>query len=106
MSDKRKYADRSKYLVKAVAKRRKKIREMAIKYKGGKCVLCGYKKCIQALEFHHIKSAGKDFGISDKGYTRSWERVKKEIDKCVLICANCHKELHVGTTQLSKEILK
>lgn len=106
MSDKRKYADRAKYLIKAVAKRRKKIRKMAIEYKGGECVLCSYKKCIQALEFHHIVNTGKDFGISDKGYTRSWEKVKREIDKCVLVCANCHRELHVGVTQLPKEILE
>jgi len=104
MPDKRKYADRAKYLIRAVAKRRKKIREMAIEYKGGKCVLCGYDRCSQALEFHHVGNTGKDFGISDKGYTRSWERVKKEIDKCILICANCHRELHAGIKQLPKEI--
>mgnify|MGYP000049955768 FL=1 len=106
MPDKRKYADRAKYLIKAVAKRRKKIREMAVEYKSGKYMLCGYNRCIQALEFHHLGNTGKDFGISDKGYTRSWERVKKEIDKCVLICANCHRELHTGIKQLPKEILE
>ncbi len=104
MTGKRKYSDRAKYLIKAVAKRRKKVREMAIEYKGGKCIFCNYKKCIQALEFHHVGDEEKDFSISDKGYTRSWERVKKEIDKCVLVCANCHRELHVGTKQLSREI--
>jgi len=104
MPDKRKYADRAKYLIRAVAKRRKKIREMAVEYKGGKCMLCGYNKCIQALEFHHIGNTEKDFGISDKGYTRSWERVKKEIDRCILVCANCHRELHIGIKQLPKEI--
>jgi len=96
MAYKRKYADRAKYLIRAVAKRRKKIREMAISYKGGKCEICGYSKCIQALEFHHLKNKGKDFGISDKGYTRSWLKVKCELDKCILVCANCHRELHVG----------
>lgn len=106
MPEKRKYADRAKYLIKAVAKRRKKVREMAINYKGNKCMVCGYNRCIQALEFHHIGNSQKDFGISDKGYTRSWEKVKKEIDKCVLLCANCHRELHVGITQLPKEILE
>jgi len=104
MKDKRKYADRRRYLVKAVIKRRKKIREMAIKYKGGKCEICGYKKCLQALEFHHTSNTGKDFGISAKGYTRSWRRVKKEISKCILVCANCHREIHAGITQLSQEI--
>jgi len=97
--DKRKYADRRKYLVKAVAKRRKKIREEAIKYKGGKCNICGYSKCSKALDFHHIDEVGKGFGISAKGYTRSWNRVKAELNKCVLICANCHREIHVGITQ-------
>jgi 5-methylcytosine-specific restriction endonuclease McrA len=98
--DKRKYADRAEYLKKAVSKRRKKIREMAIDYKGRKCAVCGYNKCIQALEFNHIYSDGKDFGISAKGYTRSWEEVRKELDKCILLCANCHREMHEGITQL------
>jgi 5-methylcytosine-specific restriction endonuclease McrA len=97
----RKYADRATYLKKAVDLRRKKIRSMALEYGGGKCVLCGYKTCIQALEFHHLDSKGKDFGVSAKGYTRSWDKVKKEIDKCALLCANCHRETHAGITQLS-----
>ena len=105
MPDKRKYADRAKYLIRAVAKRRKKIRKLAIEYKGGKCMLCGYDRCLQALEFHHLRNTGKDFSISDKGYTRSWERVKREINKCILVCANCHRELHAGIKQLPKETL-
>lgn len=105
MPEKRKYADRAAYIIKAVAKRRKKIREMAVKYKGGKCEVCGYDKCIQALEFHHLNNKGKDFGISDRGYTRSWQKVKQEIDKCILLCANCHRELHAGLLQLPREIV-
>jgi hypothetical protein len=93
MKDKRKYSDRAKYLIQAVSNRRKKIREMAVKYKGGKCAKCGYRKCHEALEFHH-RLGKKDFGISSRGYTRSWEKVKKELDKCDLLCANCHRETH------------
>ena len=52
MKEKRKYADRAEYIKKAVSKRRKKIKDIAIKYKGGKCILCGYKKCEDALQFH------------------------------------------------------
>lgn len=63
MRDKRKYSDRSEYIKKAVSKRRKKLRKMAIEYKGGKCVLCGYNQCQQALEFHHRDLKQKDFGI-------------------------------------------
>ena len=90
----------------AVTKRRRKLREMAIKYKSGKCMLCGYKKCIAALEFHHIDGTKKDFGLSMKGLTRSWKKTKQKLDKCVLLCANCHRELHNGKTQLPKEILR
>ena len=92
--DRRKYSDRRQYLIKAVHKRRRKIRQMAIEYKGGQCESCGYNSCTDALEFHHISSSGKDFSISDKGYTRSWNKVKEELDKCRLLCANCHRELH------------
>ena len=92
--DKRRYADRRQYLIVAVRKRRKKIREMALGYKGGKCELCGYDRCLEALEFHHLDSSGKDFSVSSKGYTRSWKRVKEELDKCILLCANCHREVH------------
>ncbi len=67
---------------------------MAVAYKGGKCERCGYDRCMEALEFHHINPSQKDFSISNKGYTRSWKRVQAEIEKCVMICANCHREVH------------
>jgi len=92
--DTRRYVDRRQYLIKAVHKRRRKIREMAVEYKGGLCEICGYNHCIDALEFHHNNSSEKDFCISRKGYTRSWAKVKEELNKCMLLCANCHQELH------------
>ncbi len=104
MADKRKYADRREELIRAVAKRRRKIKSMAIEYKGGKCQICGYSKYQGAFDLHHIDPKQKDFGIGDKGYTRSWERVKAELDKCILVCANCHREVEAGVTQLPKEI--
>jgi len=93
-ADTRRYSDRRTYLIKAVLKRRKKIRELAIEYKGGKCEKCGYDRCLEALEFHHLDDRKKQFGISAKGITRSWTRVKQELDKCIMLCANCHRELH------------
>jgi len=102
--DKRKYADRRDYLIKAVRDRRKRLRTKAVGYKGGKCEICGYDKCVEALEFHHLDGHHKDFGISKKGYTRSWEKVKAEINKCSLICANCHRELHAQIAALSGNI--
>ena len=82
--EKRRYADRRQYLIAAVRKRRKKIREMAIEYKGGKCERCGYDRCLEALEFHHTNSSEKDFSVSSRGYTRSWTRVKEEEISCPL----------------------
>lgn len=101
MPDNRKYADRRDYLIKAVAKRRKRLKEMAIELKDGKCIFCGYNRTNAALDFHHIDGKSKEFGISVDGITRSWQRVTKELEKCVLVCANCHREIHVGILQLS-----
>jgi len=98
--DKRKYADRAEYLKQAVDRRRKKLRQLALEYKGNRCSVCGYNKCLKALEFHHLDSNIKDFGISAKGYTRSWMVIKQELAKCILLCANCHRETHEGPTQL------
>ncbi len=67
---------------------------MAVEYKGGKCERCGYDRCMEALEFHHLDPIHKDFNISSKGYTRSWKKVQSELDKCVMLCANCHRETH------------
>lgn len=78
----------------AVSRRRKKLKEKAVEFLGGKCEKCGYDKCIAALEFHHLY--GKDFGLSARGLTRSWEKVEKELRKCQLLCANCHREVHAG----------
>jgi 5-methylcytosine-specific restriction endonuclease McrA len=104
MGDKRTYKDRRTYLIQTVQKRRRKLREKAINYKGGHCQVCGYSKCPEALEFHHLHSDGKNFGISDKGYTRSWRNIAEELDKGVLLCANCHREVHSGL-QLPREIV-
>lgn len=82
-----------KCAVESVQKRREAVKKMAVEYKGGECQRCGYKKYIGALEFHHI-NGDKEFGIGNKGHTKSWEKIKKELDKCILLCSNCHKEVH------------
>ncbi|TSD02121.1 MAG: HNH endonuclease [Parcubacteria group bacterium Athens0714_25] len=86
-----------------VDKRRKDIKKKSLQYKGGACQICGYNKCENALAFHHLEPAAKDFGVSEKGYTRSWDRVKSELDKCILLCSNCHIEVHAR--QLSEVTL-
>ena len=82
--------------VEAVDRRRKLLKSMALEYKGGCCSKCGYNKCISALEFHHLDPSQKDFSLSSDGHTRSWETTKIELDKCILVCANCHREIHTG----------
>lgn len=83
-----------------VAKTRRNIKLKAVEYKGGKCIICGYNKCVAALDFHHIDPTTKSFGISVTGNTRSWEKVKQELDKCALLCSNCHREVESGFTNL------
>ena len=79
---------------KAVSQRRRDLKVMLVEYKGGCCQRCGYKKYIGALEFHHTDPSMKDFNPSNGGSTRTYEFMKKEVDKCVLVCANCHREIH------------
>jgi endogenous inhibitor of DNA gyrase (YacG/DUF329 family) len=64
----------------------------AVAYKGGKCTECGYNKCLGAMEFHHLDEKTKSFELSNC-HTRSWATVLKELDKCILLCSNCHKEV-------------
>lgn len=72
---------------------RKRLKQLLVSYKGGKCEICGYDKCISALEFHHKNPKDKDFSISSGKYL-SIQKCKQEVDKCILVCSNCHRELH------------
>lgn len=80
-----------------------RMREFKIKcveYKGGKCQICPYNRYIGALEFHHLDPTKKDFNISHiKAYSFS-NIIKKELDKCILVCSNCHREIHAGLIKL------
>ena len=78
----------------AVSRRRILVKLKAVEYKGGSCNDCGYNKTAKALVFHHLDPSQKDFSISRSGATRSWEKTRKELDKCVLLCQNCHAEAH------------
>lgn len=84
-------------------KRTKRRRDMAakmIEYKGGKCQICGYDRCSRALEFHHLDPSKKDFTLARTAWARSWDVVKAELDKCALLCANCHREVEAGLVQI------
>lgn len=71
--------------------RQQKIK--AVEYKGGQCELCGYKKCLAALVFHHLDPNTKDPNW-DSMKNRKFELIKKELDKCQLLCCLCHVEIH------------
>ena len=71
--------------------RRLKLR--AIRHKGGRCQRCGYDRCPAALQFHHRDPSVKDPDWSSFRSYR-WARLVEEIEKCDLLCANCHAEVH------------
>lgn len=79
---------------KSGAENRKIIKQWALEYKKNKCSICGYNKCSEALEFHHLNPKEKDFNLSDRDLILDWQIIKQELDKCILVCANCHRELH------------
>jgi predicted DNA-binding protein YlxM (UPF0122 family) len=72
---------------------RQKLKDKAINYKGNCCEKCGYNRCNSALEFHHLDPNEKDFGIGSYSVLL-WEKIKLELDKCIMVCANCHREIH------------
>jgi 5-methylcytosine-specific restriction endonuclease McrA len=92
------YSNGGKYVCKKcctedISERRRELKRKSVDYKGGKCQYCGYNKSISALEFHHLDPSEKDFHIGN-GNLKKWETVKLELDKCILLCANCHREVH------------
>lgn len=77
----------------AIAAKRARTKERSVAYKGGKCELCGYDRCNRALVFHHRDPKEKEFGLA-KMSCKSWRKIQGELDKCQLLCSNCHMEVH------------
>jgi hypothetical protein len=84
----------------AVTRRRRKVKQILVAEHGGICKLCGYNRCIAALQFHHIDPTTKKFGIAAQGFTRSLEKSREEAEKCILLCSNCHVEVEQGVAFL------
>jgi hypothetical protein len=86
-----------------VSESRRKKKAALIDYKGGKCLICSYDKCQQVLQFHHKDPNEKEFAKANSG-TSDFDRLKTEVDKCILVCANCHGEIHAGLVDINKYI--
>jgi hypothetical protein len=80
-----------------VNKRREEAKKWAVEYKGGACENCGYNKCLRALCFHHIDPTNKKLQINAASAAYSLKIRQLELDKCVLLCMNCHMEKHAET---------
>lgn len=78
----------------AVTERRQKLKKQCVEYLGGKCSLCGYNKYHGALDFHHKDPTQKDFNFAKFRRYKFTQVLKQELDKCILLCANCHREVH------------
>lgn len=83
--------------------RKYEVKKRMVEYKGGKCSICGYDKCNTALEFHHVDSDSK-VSILGGYHSRSWDFLKAELDKCVLVCSNCHREIHANLNLRKREL--
>ena len=89
------------------SKRMTANKQALVAYKGGECCICGYNKCNWALHFHHVGK--KNFAISAAGNImgsgpKALERMKKEADNTILVCRNCHGEIHAGMHEEYREL--
>lgn len=84
--------DKNPYYAWRISKKHRDNKKRCVEYKGGKCQNCGYSKCLGSLIFHHLDPTRKEFGISSR--TVKWITLKTELDKCILLCSNCHGEIH------------
>jgi transposase-like protein len=85
----------------AVSARRRRIKEILVAEAGGRCEVCGYSRYIGALQFHHLDPDEKSFSLSERGLARSLDRARAEVEKCALLCANCHAEVGAGLATIA-----
>ena len=79
--------------------RQQNFKKQCLDYKGGKCLSCGYNNYQGALEFHHLDPNEKDMNVSDLVHF-SIKKLKEEIRKCIVLCANCHRMVHAGLLEI------
>lgn len=87
----------SKSNVQSVIDWRKRTKQRIVDAMGNKCSECGYSVCVDALELHHLDPAHKKFSFGGiRARPRSWNTIVEELKKCIMVCANCHREIEAG----------
>jgi len=84
---------------------RRETKKKAVAHMGSACFGCGWTGLAAVFEFHHSDGSTKDFGIGQDGVARRWESIVAELAKCVMLCANCHREVHAGVRELDEGLL-
>lgn len=86
---------------------RKRFKQKIVDAFGGQCAMCGYKKCNEVFHCHHLDPSQKEFSLSQiMSNPQKWAMVVPELRKCVMLCSNCHGEVHAGVTQVPSTITK
>jgi hypothetical protein len=88
----------------AVARRRRRVKATLVEESGGCCVICGYRRNMRALHFHHLDPSRKRHEINAKGVAIALDRLRDEAQKCVLLCSNCHAEVEDGMAVIPVDV--
>lgn len=84
-----------------VKKWRRTTKNRIVESMGGKCVCCGYNKCYRAMALHHLDPSKKDISLGAiRANATCWDNIVRELRKCILVCNNCHSEIHDGITNI------
>jgi len=89
--------DKNAYWIKYFHRRQKRVIEKIQSIVGSSCWVCGYDRLWRNLCFHHIDPSKKLFTLSTRELMLKWDRVFQEMQKCILVCHNCHGEIHAGS---------
>jgi transposase-like protein len=90
--------------VEQVSARRRRVKQVLVAEAGGRCAVCGYDRCVRALEFHHLDPTEKRFPLAHRGLSQGIAKLRAEAAKCVLLCSNCHAEVEDGLVDLQGSI--
>lgn len=85
---------------KAQLKNKAKKRALVQEKKASGCMVCGYNRCPEALDLHHLDESTKEGTLANMIHEAGIKRVEAELKKCAVLCANCHREYHAGLLDL------